>query len=970
MQDALYLLDGYSLIYRSYFAFIRRPMFNPKGKNSSAIFGFFRSLLLLLGDRKPTHFAVALDSTTPTFRHEKYPPYKATREKTPQDLRDEIPVIEEILKAFGIPTIRVNGYEADDVMATLALQSKAEGRACYIITSDKDLLQLVDVLVRVLKPESGGGFTEMDREGVIGAWGVKPEQILDYLSLVGDTSDNIPGVKGVGAKTAAALLSEHPTLDDIYANLDSIKSESQRKKLAEGRENAFLSQDLITLETAVPLDVGPNDLVLPPLNGAAAAPFFAAEGMKSIVKELVGSEDHGRDALDPLVVLAEKAALRQLSGSVDDRAVDDRTVDGATVGEAGLPLFAPGAVPRNSIPPVTVSRPAHNTYVRDPDDAAAGEYDLVTDLEALDRWCERIKEAGLFAFDSETTGLDAMSAEPVGFSFSTERGNGCYVALHGPDGPVLPADEVRDRLKSVLENPEIAVIGQNLKYDYKVLKRWGVTIANPFFDTMVAAWLLDTEGNSFSMDKLAEQYLNYSTVHYKDVVPKAARGEEEQTFDTVDLDTACRYAAEDADVTFRLYRVLDRLLKERGLDTLFNEVEMPLLPLLAGMEMNGIRLNPGTLQSYSIELEKELVGIQSDVFALCGHEFNIASTKQLQQVLFEERKLTPSKKTKTGYSTDVSVLQELAREDPVPALVLRHRLLTKLKNTYVDALPKLVNPTTGRIHTHFNVTGTATGRISSTDPNLQNIPIREEEGRRIRDAFIPEEEWQFVSADYSQVELVVLAHLSDDPGLKKAFADGADVHRNTGSLIFGVPAEEVTAQQRRIAKTINFGVMYGMSAFRLSRELQISRKEAVGFIDAYFATYFQIRSFIDQTVTDAEQNGYVQTLLGRRRYLANISNRNQTVKQAAERVAVNTPIQGSAADIMKLAMLSLDRAIHGRALRCRLLLQVHDELILECPPEEIAEVTALVKEIMEGAYTLTVPLRVSVEAGESWGALH
>ncbi|MCK4516417.1 MAG: DNA polymerase I, partial [Spirochaetaceae bacterium] len=376
-----------------------------------------------------------------------------------------------------------------------------------------------------------------------------------------------------------------------------------------------------------------------------------------------------------------------------------------------------------------VSRPAHNTYVRDPDDAAAGEYDLVTDLEALDRWCGRIKEAGLFAFDSETTGLDAMSAEPVGFSFSTERGNGCYVVLHGPDGPVLPADEVRDRLKSVLENPEMAVVGQNLKYDYKVLKRWGVTIANPFFDTMVAAWLLDTEGNSFSMDKLAEQYLNYSTVHYKDVVPKAARGEEERTFDTVDLDTACRYAAEDADVTFRLYRVLDRLLKEKGLDTLFNEVEMPLLPLLAGMEMNGIRLNPGTLQSYSVELEKELAGIQSDVFALCGHEFNIASTKQLQQVLFEERKLTPSKKTKTGYSTDMSVLQELAREDPVPALVLRHRLLTKLKNTYVDALPKLVNPTTGRIHTHFNVTGTATGRISSTDPNLQNIPIREEEGR-------------------------------------------------------------------------------------------------------------------------------------------------------------------------------------------------------------------------------------------------
>ncbi|MEE8441488.1 MAG: 5'-3' exonuclease H3TH domain-containing protein [Spirochaetia bacterium] len=470
MQDALYLLDGYSLVYRSYFALIRRPMFNPKGKNSSAIYGFFRSLLLLLGDRMPTHFAVALDSTTPTFRHEKYPAYKATREKTPEDLRDEIPVIEEILRQLGVPAIRVNGFEADDVMATLALQSKAEGRACYIITGDKDLLQLVDGPVRVLKPESGGGFTEMDRGGVIEAWGVKPEQILDYLSLVGDTSDNVPGVKGIGAKTAAALLSVHPTLQDIYANLDSIKSESQRKKLADGRENAFLSQELITLETAVPLEVRPGDLMLPPLNGAAAAPFFAAEGMKSIVKELTGSEEHGRDASDPLVILAAKAALRQLSGAVTSRSATLDPSGGVDPGE-GETITAASAV----------SRPAHHTYVRDPHDCAAGEYELVTDLDALDRWCVRIQETGLVSFDSETTSLDAMSAEPVGFSFSTERGNGCYIALHGPDGPVLPADEARDRLRSILENPEVAVIGQNLKYDYKVLKRWGVAIANPFF---------------------------------------------------------------------------------------------------------------------------------------------------------------------------------------------------------------------------------------------------------------------------------------------------------------------------------------------------------------------------------------------------------------------------------------------------------------------------------------------------------
>jgi DNA polymerase I len=979
MEDALYLLDGYSLVYRSYFAFIRRPMFNPKGKNSSAIFGFVRSLLLLLGERKPSYFAVALDSTVPTFRHEKYPPYKATRDKTPEDLRDEIPVIEEILKQLGVPTIRAEGFEADDVMATLALQAKAEGRPCYVITGDKDLLQLVDGPVRILKPESGGGFTEMDRERVNEAWGVQPEQILDYLSLVGDTSDNVPGVKGIGAKTAVALLGLHATLDGIYQNLDSIKSESQRKKLADGRENAYLSRDLITLETAVPLEVGPGDLALPPLNGENAAPFLIAEGMKSTVKELIGREDHGRDPSDPLVQLAEKAALRLLGGAV--------TAATATLGPSGaveIPATDVAESPARpaqrellwdapepeETAPQAVSLPSHHTYVRDPEDAAPGEYELVTDLEALDRWCNRIRETRLVAFDSETTSLDVMIAQPIGFSFSIERGSACYVALHGPDGPVLPSDEVRSRLKGILEDPEIAVIGQNLKYDYKVLKRWGVTIANPAFDTMIAAWLLDTEGNSFSMDRLAEQYLEYTTVHYGDVVPKPARGEEAATFDSVELDKACRYAAEDADITFRLYRVMDKLLKETKLDTIFHELEMPLLPILASMEMNGIRVNPDTLLSYSVELESELGQIQSEIFLLCGHEFNIASTKQLQQVLFEERKLTPSKKTKTGYSTDVSVLQDLAREDPVPALVLRHRLLTKLKSTYVDALPRIINPESGRIHTHFNVTGTATGRISSTDPNLQNIPIRDEEGRRIRDAFIPEEGWQFVSADYSQVELVVLAHLSDDPGLKRAFADDTDVHRNTGSLIFGVPADEVTAAQRRISKTINFGVMYGMSAFRLARELQISRTEAAGFIEAYFATYSQIRNFIDRTVADAERTGYVQTLLGRRRYLANISNRNQTVKQAAERVAVNTPIQGSAADIMKIAMLRVDAALRERGLKCRLLLQVHDELILECPPEETSDVAALVEEVMAGAYELTVPLRVSVEAGESWGALH
>jgi DNA polymerase I len=961
MSDALYLLDGYSLVYRSYFAFIRNPLFNPKGRNASAIFGFFRSLFLLLDDRTPSHFAVVLDSRTPTFRHEKYEEYKATREKTPEDLKNEIPVIEEILDKLGVPTLRVDGYEADDVMATLALRAKAGDRPCFVVSGDKDLLQLVDGPVTVLKPESGGGFTELDRDGVVEAWGVTPEQILDYLALVGDSSDNVPGVKGIGAKTAAKLLGEYATLDDVYEHLDEISSKSQREKLADGRDLAFLSRDLVRLETDVPLERGIDDLRLGELDREAAAPYFAAEGMRSLVQEMIGRESIDLPEDDPRMRRAALVASREMESWLDDAnatldpsgATDGGSTDGGSTADHAA-----------------VERPALATWERDPADGEPGEYELVDTLEALERWCETARAAGLVAFDCETTSLDAMAARPVGFSFATERGKACYVALHGPEGPVLPADECRSRIGALLEDPAVRVVGQNLKYDYKVVARWGVRIANPWFDTMIAAWLLDTESNRLGMDALAEDYLGYSTLHYADVVPKTARGEQENTFDVVPLERATTYAAEDADVTFRLYRVLARLLEEHAMTRLFREIEMPLLPILAEMELEGIRLDTGELARYSVELEAELADIEQEIYSLVGHEFNIGSTKQLQQVLFEERKLTPGKKTKTGYSTDVSVLQDLAREDPVPALVLRNRTLSKLKSTYVDSLPEMVKPDTGRVHTHFNINGTATGRISSTDPNLQNIPIRDEEGRRIRSAFVPRDGWRFVSADYSQIELVVLAHLSDDPGLKKAFAEGVDVHSHTGSLIFAVEPDEVTAAQRRIAKTINFGVMYGMSAFRLARDLQISRHEADAFIEAYFTTYSRIKSFIDETVVRAEERGYVETILGRRRYLANISNRNRTVKMASERIAVNTPIQGSAADIMKKAMIDLSTALRERSLESRMLLQVHDELILECPQTEVEEVGTLVEEVMADAVELSIPLKVSVETGSSWGEMH
>ncbi len=928
-DTALYLLDGYGLIYRSYFAFIRNPLRNPEGRNTSAIFGFFRSLLLLLREREPKYFLVALDSRTPTHRHELYEPYKGTREKSPDDLKDQIPIIEEILSALGVPIMRVDGYEADDIIATYAERCRSEGRACHVISSDKDLLQLVGGEVNVMKPGEGR-FSELGREAVFESWGVYPEQIGDYLSLVGDSSDNIPGVKGIGAKSAVSLLNEFETLDGIYDHLAEIGSKSQREKLEQGRESALLSRTLVKLHTGVPVDRSVEELHVEELNGDAVGPYFLREGIKSLATDYAGA-----------------FGTREESGQ------------------------AP------------VSGETENARNEDGSRAERGSYTTVTSLADLDDWISRVRNSEWYAFDSETSGIDAVVAEPIGFSLSVEEGSACYIPLKGPDGPVLAADEVRKRLASILEDPSLRLIGQNVKYDYKVMRRWGITMANIAFDTMIAGWLLDTTANSYNMDRLAEQYLGYTTIHFRDVIKTAAEAEDAgelktsrgriidgPTFDHVPLDQATEYAAEDADVTFRLFRLFEPMLKDRELWELFTSLEMPLVRILGDLELEGMRIDTDKLSSYSTELALKLEGIERSIYDLCGKEFNIASTKQLQEVLFQDRKLKPGKKTKTGYSTDNNVLVELAREDPVPSLVLDYRLLSKLKSTYVDALPRMVNERTGRVHTHLVQTGTATGRLSSKDPNLQNIPIRDEEGRRIREAFIPDRGHRFVSADYSQIELVVLAHLSGDPGLGDAFRSGQDVHRQTGALIFGVAPEDVTDDQRRMAKTINFGVMYGMSAYRLSRELGIPRSEADSFIEAYFNTYSRIKSFIEEIVHGAEQSGKVQTLMGRQRSIPTITSHNRTEKMAAERIAVNTPIQGSAADIVKLAMIHIDERLRREKLNSRLILQVHDELILECPENEVDRIEKMLEEEMVSVVELRVPLRVNVESGNSWGELH
>ena len=896
MKDPLYLLDGYSVIYRSYFAFIRQPMRNREGRNISAVFGFFRTLFSIRQKRNTDRLVVLMDSKTKTFRHEMYKEYKATRDKTPDDLHEQIPVIEELLELLGVPCLRLDGYEADDLMGTLAVRAREEGRQAYIITGDKDLLQFAGDNISILKPEKGD-FIDMNRDEVFEDRGVWPEQIVDYLALVGDTADNVPGVPGVGPKTAAKLLQTYGSLEGIYEHLDEIKSKSQKQKLADNRESAFFSKKLIEIHTDVPLKYRDEDLKITGEKTAEAAKRFLQEGINSLAKEV-----------DPDIKLEDDPADKDFNN-------------------------------------------------------AKGTYEAVLTVEDLNSWLSRIREKGVVSLDTETDSLDPMKAHPVGICLSVGGNKGCYIPLKAAEAVCLEEKVVRDALKPVLEDPEVKLIGQNIKYDWKVLKRWGIELGEVWFDTMVAAWMVDA-GSPVNMDFLAERYLNYKTVHFADVVPKGG------IFSDVPLEQAVGYAAEDADITWRLYEVLMPLLEEKGLVELFTTMEMPLVRILAEMESRGILFNEIEMDLYGHELNNALDLLKKEIYTLCGKKFNINSTKQLQEVLFTDRQLQPIKKTKSGYSTDNGVLQQLAEEDPVPEKILVYRGLAKLKSTYVDTLPQMINPQTGRIHTSYIQTGAATGRLASKDPNLQNIPVRDENGRRIRKAFHPEKGSLFLSADYSQIELVVLAHLSEDPGLMEAFSSGLDVHTKTASLIFKTEPDNVSSAQRRIAKTINFGVMYGMSAFRLSNELKISRADAKQFIDTYFEEYAGIRRFVNETVKQAERDGGVYTLMGRFRPIPRITSKNKMEKSGAERAAVNSRIQGTAADIVKKAMIALDRKLKAEGLNARMLLQVHDEIILEVPEGEADLCGKLLQDVMEGIITLNVPLNANVETGKSWGDIH
>ncbi len=880
----LFLIDGSSYIYRAYFAI--RHLSNSKGQATNAVYGFVNMLLKVMREQQPDHLAVIFDARGPTFRKELYPDYKANRAQMPEDMVPQIPIIKEVVRAFNLPAIELAGFEADDIIATLAKHFAAEGLAVTVVTGDKDLMQVVTERIRLLdtmKDQVSG------LEEVAMRFGGTPDKVIEVQALSGDTSDNVPGVPGVGEKTAVKLIQEFGSVENLLANLHQVKGKLQ-EKLRENADLARLSKQLVTLRDDVPLHLDYGAFALSPPDYAALTILF---------KEL---EFH--------------KLLQEFSS----------------------------------------------------DERASGEgYRCVLDEAELEGMIAALSNAARFAFDTETTGLDPTRADLVGLSFAVTPGQGWYLPLrhHYLGAPAqLGQARVLERLRPLLEGPDHPKIAQNGKYDLLVLRRAGVEVQGLAFDTMLASYLANPAAKSHGMDSLAAELLGYKTISFAEVTGK------EKDFTQVEVERATVYAAEDADITLRLAEKLVPLLKQTQQESLFNDVEMPLLEVLADMEWRGIRIHSEFLGSLSREMEGKLGLLETQIHGLAGGPFNIGSPKQLGEILFERLKLTRGRKTKTGWSTDSEVLQNLAAEQPIAARILEYRSLAKLKNTYCDALPKLVNPETGRLHTSFNQAVTATGRLSSSDPNLQNIPIRTEEGGRIREAFIPAEGNLLLSADYSQIELRLLAHLADEQALKAAFATGDDIHRRTASEIFGVFPELVTPEQRRAAKTINFGVIYGMGAFSLGKDLGIPSKDAQRFIDRYFERYSGIRAFMESKKHEAREKLYVTTVLGRRCAVPEIHSPNGSIRGYAERNAINYPLQGSAADLIKLAMVNIHRRLTREGRHAMMVLQVHDELVFDVPEGEIEAIKALVKDEMEGALALSVPLVVDVGIGSNWRQAH
>ena len=922
MPPTLYLIDGHALAYRAYFALSASAPDRWKtsgGEPTAGIYGFASVLLRILEQERPDYLAVAFD-TGKTFRNEIFSEYKATRNKMPDDLRPQIERIREMIDAFGIPRLEMEGYEADDVLGTIATKTAKEGAGVKIFTGDRDLLQLVTDRILVNLPgRSLSDAKDYAPEDVVAKLGVRPEQVVDYKALMGDSSDNIPGVRGIGEKTARLLLSQYPTLDDIYAHLDDIPTR-YRTKLEAGRESAYMSRDLARIRVDLPLELNLEQAKTDALDFDAVKTLFRALEFNTLLRRL--------SRLQPDSVSAAPSPGTQMS------------------------LFG------DSEPLHVISSSSIRTHI-------------VADEDALRALAKRLESAKEIAFDTETTSTHAMTAELVGISLAVEEGEGYYLPVGHRNGIQLPLARVLDAIRPALTNPRIPKIGHNVKYDFILLARNGIRVAPLAFDTMIAEWLVNPASHNLGLKNLAFARLGEEMTHIESLIGK---GKNQRSMAEVPVEAAAPYAAADAEICLRLKPSLLEDLRRVGAEALLDEMEMPLVSVLAEMEMTGILLDVPFFETMSRELERRLAELETQVYDMVGGRFNLNSTQQLSKILFERLRLSPpdrTRKTKSGYySTSASVLEGLRGAHPVVDLILEHRELAKLKSTYVDALPAALYPHTGRVHTSFNQTGSVTGRLASSSPNLQNIPIRTELGRRVREGFVAAENHVLLSVDYSQIELRIVAHMAQDEAMLAAFRAGQDIHAATAAAIYGVPLDAVTREMRRRAKAVNFGLIYGMSPFGLTRSTELTLAEAEDFVAAYFRQFPGIKRYLDGIRREAAQRGYVETLLGRRRYFPSLRsqlNRNQRSRE--EREAINAPVQGTAADIMKLAMLKIPPALQKAGLHGKMLIQVHDEVVMECPEDELEETARLVQQTMESAYTLSIPLSTDAKWGRNWGTM-
>lgn len=922
-MEKLFLLDAYALIYRAYYAFIKNPRINSKGLNTSAILGFVNTLEEVLRKENPTHIGIAFDPAGPTFRHEAYQAYKAQREETPETIRQSVPIIKDIIRAYNIPILEVQGYEADDVIGTLATEAGKKGIPTYMMTPDKDYGQLVGDCVFMYRPKYGDkDFEVMGVEEVKAKFDIQsPLQVIDMLGLMGDTADNIPGCPGVGEKTAQKLIAQFGSIENLLAHTDELKG-AIKKKVEENKEQIIFSKFLATIKTDVPITLD----------------------MEALKKEAPNEEELRR--------LFEMLEFRSL---IDRVIKTDKKAPSAPAAQPDLfGLFAQedtGDVKNSNL-----TRLESLSY----------DYQLVDNQEKMKDLAQNLTAQKLFSLDTETTGIDPITAELVGMSFSFAENQAFYVPVPANREEALTIVNI---FKPAFENPDSLKIGQNIKYDLNVLAHYGVTLQGKMFDTMIAHYVLQPELRH-GMDYLAEVYLKYETIKIEELI--GPRGKKQGNMRDLPPAEVYKYACEDADVTLKLKHVLEKELQKNGVQELFEQIEMPLVPVLAYMERNGVRIDPEALKETSRHFTARMNQIEKEVYQLAGMEFNIASPKQVGEVLFDRLKIVEkAKKTKTGqYVTSEEVLESLKGKHEIVEKILEHRGLKKLLGTYIDALPQLINPATGRIHTSFNQTVTATGRLSSSNPNLQNIPIRNEDGKEIRKAFIPDEGCEFFSADYSQIELRIMAHLSGDPHMIEAFQKGQDIHAATAAKIYKVKLEDVTREQRSKAKTANFGIIYGISVFGLAERLNVDRKEAKELIDGYFENYPDVKAYMEESIRQAREKGYIETIFKRKRYLPDINSKNAVVRGYAERNAINAPIQGSAADIIKVAMIRIYQRFQEEGIRSKMILQVHDELNFSVLPEEKEKVQQIVITEMEAAYKMKAPLRADYGWGQNWLEAH